>query len=110
MAHDGEAKRALIKIGYPVEDLAGYEDGEALAVELRETTRGGKPFGLREYQESAVDAYHASGGVAGGSGRAGAAPAAQVKRSSASARFPASSSTRWCSPPTLWRYASGAMN
>jgi DNA excision repair protein ERCC-3 len=64
----GEAKRALIKIGYPVEDLAGYEDGEALEVNLRETTRGGKPFGLRQYQQDAVNAYHVSGDVSGGSG------------------------------------------
>lgn len=64
----GEVKRALIKIGYPVEDLAGYEDGEKLPVALRDKTLGGKPFEMRQYQNSAVDAFHASGGPSGGSG------------------------------------------
>ena len=32
-------KQALIKIGYPVEDLAGYVEGERLPIELRSVTR-----------------------------------------------------------------------
>jgi DNA excision repair protein ERCC-3 len=64
----GEIKLALIKIGFPVEDLAGYEDGDSLPIALRETALSGRPFGLRPYQEAAVEAYHAGGGVSGGSG------------------------------------------
>lgn len=64
----GMIKLALIKIGFPVEDLAGYEDGESLDICLREETVSGKPFGLRPYQEDAVATYHAGGSAAGGSG------------------------------------------
>jgi DNA excision repair protein ERCC-3 len=64
----GAIKQALIKIDYPVEDLAGYEDGDVLPFQLRETTSKGLPFGLRPYQVQAVDAFHASGTERGGSG------------------------------------------
>lgn len=64
----GRVKQALIKIGYPVEDLAGYVDGAALDFTLRETTLTNKDFSLREYQKDAVDVFHASGGSRGGSG------------------------------------------
>lgn len=66
--HRGLLKQALIKIKFPVEDLAGYVEGDALPMELREETLRGKPFGLREYQQDAIDVFHASGGVRGGSG------------------------------------------
>ena len=64
----GFIKHALIRVGFPVEDLAGYEPGEPLEVELREETRGGEPFGLRDYQREAVGAFWAGGSVHGGSG------------------------------------------
>ncbi len=64
----GEVKLALIKIGFPVEDLAGYEDGEDLALSLRDTTLEGQPFGLRPYQEEAVERFHRGGSASGGSG------------------------------------------
>jgi DNA excision repair protein ERCC-3 len=65
----GHLKQALLKIGFPAADLAGYVDGEALAVALRaESLRDGRPFGLRHYQQAAVDAFHAGGGADGGSG------------------------------------------
>lgn len=64
----GEVKQRLIRIGYPVDDRGGYVDGDPLAIELRETTRGGAPFGLRDYQRRAADAFHASGTALGGSG------------------------------------------
>ena len=67
-AHRGVLKQALIAVGYPAEDLAGYTDGTALAVEVREITRGGLPFRVRDYQRMAVDAFHAGGDVRGGSG------------------------------------------
>ena len=64
----GEIKQALVKIGFPAEDLAGYTEGEALAFSLRSETMAGQPFALRPYQRSAADAFHAAGGVHGGSG------------------------------------------
>ncbi len=64
----GLLKHALIEIGHPVEDLAGYVEGDALAFEVRETTLDGKIWGLRKYQRDAVDNFYAGGGVRGGSG------------------------------------------
>jgi len=64
----GHIKHALLKIGYPVEDLAGYVDGAFMDVQLRETTTKGNPFGLRKYQKEAVDIFYAGGSSAGGSG------------------------------------------
>ncbi len=64
----GEIKQALVKVGFPAEDLAGYVEGEALAVELRSELASGDSFGLRPYQQEAVDAFHAAGSERGGSG------------------------------------------
>jgi DNA excision repair protein ERCC-3 len=64
----GRVKQALLKLGFPVEDLAGYTDGEFLEIRLREVTRSGKPFLPRPYQEQAAGAYWAGGSAAGGSG------------------------------------------
>jgi len=64
----GEIKQALVKIGFPAEDVAGYTTGEALSFSLRDTTLGGESFGLRPYQQDAADAFHASGSDRGGSG------------------------------------------
>ncbi|HEY8448849.1 MAG TPA: DNA repair helicase XPB, partial [Bacillota bacterium] len=64
----GLLKQALIKLGHPVEDLVGHVPGAPLSIELRATTRGGRPFSLRPYQKQAVDAFWAGGGVQGGSG------------------------------------------
>ena len=64
----GDIKQALVKIGFPAEDVAGYTTGEALSFALRATTMGGAPFGLRPYQQEAADAFHAAGSERGGSG------------------------------------------
>jgi DNA excision repair protein ERCC-3 len=64
----GEIKQALIKAGFPAEDLAGYSQGETLAFTLRQTARSGQPFTLRPYQCEAADAFHAAGTARGGSG------------------------------------------
>ena len=65
----GRLKVALIDAGHPVADLAGYTPGEPLAMGLRETTaKDGALFALREYQHEAIQAFHASGSDAGGSG------------------------------------------
>jgi DNA excision repair protein ERCC-3 len=67
-AERGRLKQALVKAGWPAEDLAGYTPGEPLPIALRETTRGGEPFALRAYQEDAAAAFHAGGSDRGGSG------------------------------------------
>jgi len=53
----GELKQVLTHCGHPVEDDAGYVDGDALDVALVDTLPGGAPFRLREYQLEAVDAF-----------------------------------------------------
>ena len=67
-ARRGYIKHALVKIGYPAEDLAGYVDGEALQINLRLMSLGGKPFALRAYQQEAADIFYAGGAAHGGSG------------------------------------------
>lgn len=64
----GFVKQALIKMGYPAEDLAGYVDGDPLEVRLRSVTRRGLPFFLRPYQIEASNAFYAGGHATGGSG------------------------------------------
>ena len=64
----GNVKSVLIKLGFPVEDLAGYIEGAPLKFDLREQTLGGKPFGLRKYQKESVDAFYLNGSNQGGSG------------------------------------------
>lgn len=67
-ARRGHIKQALVNIGYPAEDLAGYVDGEALAFQLRLLAVSGKPFTLRQYQQEAADLFYAGGAAHGGSG------------------------------------------
>jgi DNA excision repair protein ERCC-3 len=64
----GRLKQALIKAGWPAEDLAGYVEGDRLTIALRERTLGGAPFELRPYQELAAAAFWAGGSARGGSG------------------------------------------
>lgn len=62
----GELKRALLASGHPVQDLAGYDDGDELNMALSQATAAGKPWSMRDYQVEAVDAF--LGGPSGGSG------------------------------------------
>jgi DNA excision repair protein ERCC-3 len=52
----GHLKQALLKIGWPAEDLAGYVDGEAHAISLVEDG-----WTLRDYQAAAVSGFWAGG-------------------------------------------------
>jgi DNA excision repair protein ERCC-3 len=52
----GRLKQALLKVGWPAEDLAGYVDGEAHDISLDESD-----WNLREYQRQAVQAFWAGG-------------------------------------------------
>jgi DNA excision repair protein ERCC-3 len=64
----GHIKQALVWIGYPAEDLAGYVQGAPLRFSLLPVTRSGEPFALRPYQLDAAAAFYAGGGPRGGSG------------------------------------------
>ena len=62
----GELKQVLVTLGFPVQDLAGYDDGDALTMRLRPTLPDGQPWSMREYQVAAIDAFH--GGPSAGCG------------------------------------------
>ncbi len=64
----GHIKQALIKIGFPVEDLAGYEDGDPCEINLRTCCLRGGEFLIRDYQQSAIHAFYRNGSSEGGSG------------------------------------------
>jgi DNA excision repair protein ERCC-3 len=64
----GVLKQALIAVGYPAEDLAGYTAGASLPIHLRDSARSGLPFRVRDYQRDAAAVFHAGGDVRGGSG------------------------------------------
>ena len=64
----GHIKQALVNIGYPAEDLAGYVVGDTIPFDLRLLTNGGKPFTLRHYQREAGEVFYAGGAAHGGSG------------------------------------------
>src|ERR1700712_3405800 len=55
----GNLKQALLKLGWPAEDYAGYVDGEAHPIALDETE-----WHLRDYQREATDSFwHGGSGV-----------------------------------------------
>lgn len=62
----GELKQILTACGHPVEDLAGYDDGDPLKMALANRRADGTSWSLRDYQIDAVDAF--SRGESGGSG------------------------------------------
>ncbi|MFT7465106.1 MAG: DNA excision repair protein ERCC-3, partial [Pseudohongiellaceae bacterium] len=65
----GEVKQALIRMGYPVEDLAGYTPGAELNFGFRSAMQASqKAFELRPYQQEAASIFHAGGTERGGSG------------------------------------------
>lgn len=55
----GNLKQALLKLGWPAEDFAGYVDGEAHPIELAEDG-----WALRDYQADAAESFwHGGSGV-----------------------------------------------
>jgi DNA excision repair protein ERCC-3 len=52
----GRLKQALLKVGWPAEDLAGYVDGEAHPIELDQSE-----WHLRDYQKQAADMFWEGG-------------------------------------------------
>ena len=67
-SYRGHIKQALMKIGFPVEDLAGYEEGTPCKMALREISTKGVPFSIRKYQQDAINSFYKGGGPDGGSG------------------------------------------
>ncbi|TVY08726.1 DNA repair helicase XPB [Paenibacillus cremeus] len=67
-AYRGLMKQELIKLGYPVEDLAGYSQGENLPIRLKNEDTSERTFELRDYQHSAVESFYREGSFHGGSG------------------------------------------
>ncbi len=65
----GHIKKALVDIGFPAEDLAGYVPGAGMSIRLRpHTLITNRPFSLRHYQQEAVEVFYARGTPRGGSG------------------------------------------
>jgi len=64
----GLIKKALVKVGYPVDDVAGYEAGDSLSFEILGRNKQGEDFHLRHYQESAAQAFYCGGSERGGAG------------------------------------------
>lgn len=60
-ANRGHLKQALVGIGWPADDRAGYIEGESLTIAVDYSSNGG--WNLRDYQDDAVTSF-----VAGGSG------------------------------------------
>ena len=65
----GMGKQRLRQERGPVEDIAGFQDGDPLTMTLRTSMKSnGKPFGVRDYQREAVDRWYAEGEPSGGHG------------------------------------------
>ncbi len=64
----GRFKHMLIKMGYPVHDLVGYDRGDDLDIALRDQSASGQGFELRPYQVEASENYWAGGSPQGGQG------------------------------------------
>ncbi len=67
-ARRGHIKQALVNIGYPAEDLAGYVTGEHLPMNFKWYSGSGQAFALRQYQEESATIFYAGGAAHGGSG------------------------------------------
>lgn len=64
----GHVKQALVKAGYPAEDLVGYVAGEPLPFQLLNVAESGERFDIRQYQQDAAEIFWANGSDAGGAG------------------------------------------
>ena len=65
----GIFKQQMLQESWPIEDIAGFHEGDPLPFTIRDTMRGsGAPFGLRHYQIGAVDRWFLDGKPAGSHG------------------------------------------
>jgi DNA excision repair protein ERCC-3 len=62
LAQRGRIKQALLALGWPVQDLAGYSEGLALPFSLA------ADLNVRPYQRAAAEAFYRAGSDEGGSG------------------------------------------
>jgi len=53
----GTVKQELLRIGYPVKDVAPLKDGEHFPLSLKAETGSGEPLVIRDYQRDAVNAF-----------------------------------------------------
>ena len=67
-ARRGHVKQALVKAGYPAEDLVGYVPGESLTFDLLANGVDDGKFHVRDYQQEAAEIFWANGADAGGAG------------------------------------------
>lgn len=65
LIYRGLVKQKLIEFGYPVQDEAGFIEGEPLTLFLKESE---ETFQLRHYQREAVDLFYAKGSFSAGHG------------------------------------------
>ncbi len=64
----GLFKQRMLLEKWPVEDLAGFLEGDPLPMQLRSTTLKGNPFAPRDYQQRSVARWFMDGSPAGGHG------------------------------------------
>lgn len=64
----GTIKQELLRLGWPVKDDVPLCEGEPLKVNLRQTTKSGRPFELRGYQKEAAAALVGNKGPGTGFG------------------------------------------
>jgi DNA excision repair protein ERCC-3 len=64
----GLFKQRLLLANWPVEDLAGFADGDPLPLKLRTRMVSGAEFEIRDYQSEAVERWFMAGHPAGGHG------------------------------------------
>ena len=64
----GLIKQALIGLGFPVHDIAGYVDGDPMPIALKARYSGDKELVVREYQKQASESYVGNAQTPGGSG------------------------------------------
>ncbi len=62
LANRGVIKQELLEVGWPVEDIAGYSEGIDLEIGLSTS------LDVRDYQQSAAEAFYLAGSKKGGSG------------------------------------------
>lgn len=64
----GTVKVELIKVGWPIKDIAPLVEGKKLEVRLRDNCLSGKEFKIRNYQESAANSFYGGGKLGFGYG------------------------------------------
>jgi len=68
LGYRGTIKQALLKLGYPVEDRAGFVEGTSMPIGLELTTKSGETWVPRTYQRESVTAWDRTGRGDGGHG------------------------------------------